>query len=442
MVFPLFFTNPVTAASADRTGLVYIECKCALPAVEGAVEVSMELLSALSNPDVWQKFYEHKLSGGHLNRMEETALQKLVEQREYLSVAERIQGGGTFAPPRKKMINKHRSGKKRIVYIYEEKESWVLKLLTWLLLRRFNDLFADNLYSFRPGAGAKDAIRRLTHTPGIRRMWSYKVDISNYFNSIPIPQLLPLMRNALADVPETCAFLESLLTNPLVNDRGTLVAEEKGIMAGTAVSTFLANLYLSHMDHYFSDAGTTYARYSDDVIVFAQTEEQLEEHIGTIHRFLEDAGLEVNPDKEERAAPGEAWNYLGVSFHGGTVDISPVSVSKLKAKMRRKTRALLRWRARKGLDGVRAAKAFVNVFNRKLFENPAVHELTWTRWYFPLINTAESLRVIDAYSQYCIRTLATGKRNKSAYNFRYEDIKALGYRSLVNSYYRFEKEEK
>jgi hypothetical protein len=56
-------------------------------------------------------------------------------------------------------------------------------------------------------------------------------------------------------------------------------------------------------------------------------------------------------------------------------------------------------------------------------------------WYFPTITTTESLQLIDRYAQQCIRTLATGKHTKAAYNFRYEDMKNLGYISLVNRYY-------
>jgi hypothetical protein len=85
------------------------------------------------------------------------------------------------------------------------------------------------------------------------------------------------------------------------------------------------------------------------------------------------------------------------------------------------------------------AKAFIRVFNRKLFENNMEHELTWARWYFPLINTTDSLKVLDRYSQDCIRYLATGKRTKSAYNFRYADMKEIGYISLVNRYYNMQK---
>ena len=399
------------------------------------------MLNALADPAAWHEYYEYKRSGGHLSREDEKALAGFIESKAYLPIVEKLQSGGTFSPPRKSAISKMYSEKKRIVYTYTEDENWVLKLLTFLLQRKYDHLFADNLYSFRRYKGVRDAVTKLTRTKNIRQMWSYKVDISNYFNSIPVERLLPLLRQTLAEEPETYRFLESLLMNPIVNDRGTLVPEEKGIMAGTPISTFLANLYLAHMDHYFADAGVLYARYSDDIILFAPTEEVLEKDVVQIHQFLKNAGLTINPAKEARTAPGEMWTFLGICYRDGIIDVAPVSVVKLKAKMRRKARALVRWQARKGATGVQAAKAFIRVFNRKLFENPVEHELTWARWYFPLINTTDSLKIIDEYCQSCIRYLATGKHTKAQYNFRYEEMKALGYTSLVNRYYKQDKEQ-
>lgn len=396
----------------------------------------MDMLYALNKREVWQEFLEYKLSGGHLSKADEKALAEFIEGQKFLPVAEKIANGGSFAPPKKTAISKMSTCKKRIVYTYAEDENWVLKLLTWLLQRKYDHLFAYNLYSFRPRKGVRDAVKRLTRTHNIRQMWSYKVDISNYFNSVPVERLLPLLRDTLREEPEICRFLESLLTNPLVNDHGNLIPEEKGIMAGTPISTFLANLYLAHMDHYFADIGVLYARYSDDIIVFGNTEAEREQSAESILRFLNEAGLSVNPSKEARTAPGEMWTFLGICYRDGIIDVAPVSVDKLKAKMRRKSRALVRWQARKGATGENAAKAFIRVFNRKLFENPVEHELTWVRWYFPLINTTDSLKIIDEYSQSCIRYLATGKHTKAAYNFRYEQMKELGYISLVNRYYK------
>ena len=393
------------------------------------------MLDALMDPAVWRRFQAHKLTGGHMSREDAEALETLITTGGYVPVVEQICGGGTFAPPHKSEISKQHSGKKRIVYTYPQVENWVLKVLTYLLQRKYDHLLAENLYSFRPGKGVHDAIRKLTRAENIRQLWSYKADISNYFNSVPVELILPLLKETLAAQPAVYTFLESLLTNPLVEENGVLISEAKGIMAGTPISSFLANLYLSHVDGYFAGRGVLYARYSDDIILFCDSKEALDREVAQLHRFLTEAGLAINPDKQTYTAPGEMWTFLGVSYQEGIVDVAPVSVDKLKSKMRRKARALARWQSRKGLKGTQAAKAFVRVFNRKLFENTAEHELTWSLWYFPIINTTRSLQVIDAYSQSCIRYLATGKRTKAAYNFTYAQMKALGYQSLVNRYY-------
>lgn len=395
----------------------------------------MDLMEMLSCHGVWQEFCRYKLSGGHLSRDKAAALTGFVERRGYLPAAERIRAGESFAPPRRVELSKLNSDKKRVVYTYAEEENWMLKLLTWLLQQRYDGLFAPNLYSFRPRKGVRDAVLRLVRAPGIGGMWSYKVDIRNYFNSVPVERMASRLEEALADQPAVCRFLTALLTQPWVQTEEGLIREEKGIMAGTPVSAFLANLYLAHMDRYFQEEGVLYARYSDDIILFAPTEEELDRRAGQVRDFLAAAGLTVNPSKEARTAPGETWTFLGICCRGGTVDVAPVSVAKLKGKMRRKMRALLRWQGRTGADGIRAARAFVRTFNRKLFENPLEHELTWARWYFPLITTADTLREIDDYSRQCIRTLATGKHTKAAYQFRHEEIKGLGYISLVSRYY-------
>ena len=140
--------------------------------------------------------------------------------------------------------------------------------------------------------------------------------------------------------------------------------------------------------------------------------------------------------------PGERWTFLGFSYKDGAIDISEISAKKLKGKMKRKSRALLRWKDRKKLSGVKAAKAFVNIFNRRLFDNSVETELTWSLWYFPIINTTKTLKEIDLYSQECIRYIATEKRGKKRFDFRYADIKNLGYKSLVHEYYRIAEETK
>ena len=394
----------------------------------------MSLMDLLSRPECWERFYEYKIS---LACPKDFAarLRTFIDRKAYIPVCERIRSGAPFPLPRKAVISKMSSSKKRTVYIYPEPENTVLKLLTWLLLRRYDALFSDGLFSFRPGRSAKDAIRRFQRVPGIRGLYSYKADISNYFNSVPVPRLLPMLEGVLGEDAELFSFLRSLLEEPEVLDRGLRITEEKGIMAGTPLSAFYANLYLKDLDCIFPERGIPYARYSDDIILFARTREETEAHAALIKEFLTEKGLSINPGKEAFAGPEDGWIFLGFSYKDGTVDIAPASVTKLKAKMRRKTRALSRWARRNGVSGERAAKAFIRVFNRKLLESPGDSELSWSYWFFPVMNTDKSLRVIDAYARECIRFLVSGTRTKSRFSVRYGDLKGLGYKNLVHEYY-------
>ncbi len=164
--------------------------------------------------------------------------------------------------------------------------------------------------------------------------------------------------------------------------------------------------------------------------------------VNYINNVLCECGLGVNQSKVFKTSPGEKWSFLGFSYENGTIDISEISKQKLKKKMRRKARALVRWRKRKNLPYERAAVAFIRHFNKKLYANDATDQITWCRWYFPVINTSEGLGEIDEYMQQCLRYIATEKQNGAKYRFKYSDMKKLGYVTLVNSYYKYKNSKK
>ena len=91
---------------------------------------------------------------------------------------------------------------------------------------------------------------------------------------------------------------------------------------------------------------------------------------------------------------------------------------------------------KKNTDSNRAISAVIRKFNRKFYMVDNTRELTWSLWYFPVINTVEGLHEIDEYMQQELRYVATGKHNKKNYNIRYSDLKRLGYRSLVHEYHK------
>ena len=82
-------------------------------------------------------------------------------------------------------------------------------------------------------------------------------------------------------------------------------------------------------------------------------------------------------------------------------------------------------------------KGLVNRFNRKFFEGDDAETLSWSRWFFPIVNQVDGLREIDHYLQQYVRYLGTGRHCKANYKTDYAQLKRLGYRSLVNEFYKF-----
>lgn len=397
----------------------------------------MSLIDFLADKQAWISFYEQRAVSGHITLGREYDFHKFIRNEEYQSVVDKIRRGEPFPYPTKRAIAKSGSPKKRIVYTFPREENYVLKLLTYLLLRKYDAIFSDNLYSFRARYSVKRAIKKIVSTPDICEYYTYKVDISNYFNSINVGRLLQLLEQILRDDPLLYEFLSALLQNPFSVENGKIIRDSKGAMAGTPIAVFFANLFLSELDKEFATGDIIYCRYSDDIIIFAKSEEQIKHGRRKVLEHLHAIALEVNHSKEIYTRPNEKWSFLGFEYCDGKIDVSNVSISKLKAKMRRKMRSILRWRRVKNKTNIQAAKGFINAFNRKFYDTDIASEMNWSRWYFPVITTHRGLSTIDHYMQSCIRHIISEKFSKSNYNFRYEQMKELGYTPLVYNWHKY-----
>ena len=187
----------------------------------------MSLCTRLSDPAEWERYYCYKEENRHLTREEAADLRAYIDRREYEPAVVRVLSGGAFSIPEKKLIRKLNTEKKRTVYLFPREENYVLKLLTFLLLRRYDSLFTDNLYSFRVSQGAGKALTHILHTSELRRMYSYKVDVRDYFNSIDADQMLEMLSGIFEDDSSLFHLFYQILKNPLVNDQGKITEEKK-----------------------------------------------------------------------------------------------------------------------------------------------------------------------------------------------------------------------
>ncbi|MBR3491421.1 MAG: hypothetical protein IKH44_03890 [Bacteroidales bacterium] len=418
------------------TGLLDTGQKVPEP-VEGPSRVP--ILSQLTLQKTWEEFLAYRLLKGRFNWHEFDEADAFVEREDYLPLATKIAQGEGLGLPTKKLVNKMGSGKKRVVYSFAPEEMLILKLIAFLLYK-YDNQFAPNCYAFRRGLKASDAIFKINKAIRGQKMWAYKLDIHDYFNSIDIDILLPMLKTMLADDTSLYHFFEKLLTTNLAVSNGQVIEEKHGVMAGTPTAPFLADVYLKEVDFYYYNKGVIYARYSDDIIMFAPDYDTLQHYKNQMCHFLAQYHLEINPDKEIIYTPDEAYEFLGFKCHGHDIDISEATKKKMKGKISRKARSLLRWSHKNHIEPEKAMKGLINYFNRKFFESDDPETLTWSRWFFPVINQMEGLKEIDRYLQQYIRFLGTGKHCKANYKTDYAQLKALGYKSLVNEYYKFLKE--
>ena len=247
-------------------------------------------------------------------------------------------------------------------------------------------------------------------------------------------------------------LFSKILREDRVQENGRVLLEQHGAMAGTPISPFFANVYLREVDYYFMQHDIPYFRYSDDILIFADTKKELQELQQELYQQIADLKLTINPDKVHISAPGETWEFLGFCYRDGEIDLSDTTIRKMKAKIKRKADALRRWQRGKGLSGEKAAIGLIRSMNRKFFgsnapserQNPMdpeddKNDFTWSRWFFPNLTVDTGLKTIDTYLQEYIRYTVTGRHYKGNYRIRYETLKDWGYRSLVHEYYAAQK---
>lgn len=408
----------------------------------------MSILDEISNHSEWQQFLEYKKEKQHLTGQEQTFIENFILQKRYLRYAELIKRERFPSDfPHKKIVNKEGTDKKRTVYSFGEDEALILRFIAYKLYV-FDDMFERNCYAFRRGYGVKDAIRRFRGNIGYAGYYCFKADISNYFNSIDIDIIMNKLEKVRERDEELYKLFAHILREDRVYENGKIISEKHGAMAGTPISPFLANIYLSDMDRYFFCRGLPYFRYSDDILIFAETEELMQERINVFYEYIKKNKLSVNSNKVMLAKPYEPWEFLGFSYNCGKIDLSDNTMRKIKAKIKRKSDALRRWQRKKGLTSDKAAKGFINAMNRKFYgsdnksETDMSDDFTWSRWFFPNITEDKSLKEIDRYMQEYIRYIITGRHYKGNYRITYDQIKEWGYRSLVHEYYRGKENDK
>ena len=402
----------------------------------------MSLIDELKSKETWENFRNYKSFHSCMSNREMRLLDEFINGERYKALGDAFTPEGfAVSTPEKRVINKSGSRKKRVVYTFTTDEMYMLKLLTWLLYK-YDDRINPSCYSFRRNMTAKKAIGNILLTPGLDGKYVLKADIHDYFNSMPSEGIVRALQRVITDDDRLLEFLTKLFSGNEAFEKAEgqekrKVCENRGAMAGVPVSAFIANIYLEPLDSLFESLGNGYYRYSDDILIFADTKEELLGYKNLLKEKTEEAGLKLNEEKTKIFEPGEGFEFLGIKYKDGETDLADATVKKMKDKIRRKCRSLYRWRKKKDFDFDKAAKVVIRIFNMKYFDTAEMMDFTWSRWFFPVLTTDRSLKILDAYLVNELRYIHSGRHYKGNYAVTYEHLKELGFLSLVNEYHKW-----
>jgi RNA-directed DNA polymerase len=199
----------------------------------------------------------------------------------------------------------------------------------------FEAQFLDMGYGFRPGRGAKDALREVDRL--IKEGCTYVVDadIQTYFDSIPHDKLMDRVREHIAD-GRVLGLLEGWLKQDIMTEAARWTPLS-GTPQGAVISPLLASTYLHPLDLAMTGRGCKMVRYADDFVILTRNAFQADVALYHVKAWAERNGLTLHPDKVHVGncmRKGQGFEFLGYRFEAGKRSVRKKSFDKIKDRIR------------------------------------------------------------------------------------------------------------
>ena len=346
-----------------------------------------------------------------------------------------------WSTPKKVAISKYGTKKKRIVYLFPVKERLLLGVLYRILSDYYKDKLSANCFSYKKGVSTITAVQYIRENKLDSNLYGVKLDISSYFNSVSKERTTEMISEVFEGEQNSDVhyLIKSLYGISTVTWKASEIHEDMGLIPGTSVASFFANYCLHEIDDYFKDTEVLYARYSDDIILFADSRESVDKNLDIISCKLRNYGLSINPRKYRYFEPDDTIDFLGLKFDNNEIDISINSKNKLTGKIKHACK-VGRKKVESGEDVDKVVSSIIRAFNYRLYKCyiEDKSKYGWGYYAFRYITTNKTLLDIDFYMRDRLRYVFTGKNNKA--NIRKapnKKLEELGYVSLVYMYSLF-----
>jgi len=195
--------------------------------------------------------------------------------------------------------------KRRLISALPYRDRVVQHALCNVIEPIFERSFIYDTYACRRGKGSHRAVERFT-TYCRKNKYALKCDIRSYFASIDHDVLFGMIKKKIKD-PDVLWLIKLIIDSTL----------SPGIPIGNLASQIFANLYLNGFDHHLKETIKCgpYIRYMDDLIVFGNDKNKLDDIKKTIKGYVNRLKLKLHPHKTRVYLTAKGIAFLGYKIY-------------------------------------------------------------------------------------------------------------------------------
>jgi group II intron reverse transcriptase/maturase len=206
-----------------------------------------------------------------------------------------------------------------------------------VLSPRYEAIFSEYSYGFRPGKSAHEALMQAGKYVAQGHTYVIDLDLEKFFDTVNHHRLMWLLGTRIGD--ERVLKLIHRFVKAGMLQGGLMSQRVEGTPQGGPLSPLLSNIVLDELDKELERRGHRYVRYADDVKIFVSSVAAAERVKQSVTNFIEGKlKLKVNKVKS-RISLGPELNFLGHSIlKDGRLGLSEQSEDKMKQRVRRITK--------------------------------------------------------------------------------------------------------
>lgn len=384
----------------------------------------INLIEELKNTKIWDEVLEELV----LKDKEIPSQEELNDL--YLTVDSHLWG-----KPRLVQIPKSDGKSLRDVYIFNDSDSLLLKVINKILFNSFREDIHKDVFSYIKGRRTMHAAKQVQDALGSTELVGVKLDLSNFFLEVNMESIIKSILSLVEDQKSFKLLYDLFSVNGYVFE-GKEHEMYMSLMPGSSTSSFFSNFILKPIDNLVEKSSEVYARYSDDLIFFCKTKEDLDSLIEEIRLELVPLGLTINENKVQYFTGNEEIDFLGLRITKDKIRVNSKFTKKIKKAIKKICKE--EERSTKYNKVENACKRINKFLYGEIFIPALQHSSTRISYAFSNVDCWEDFRELDFYIADQLRYVHSGKHNKTYYHrITMDNLANLGFVSVVKMYHLF-----